>query len=236
MKDKTIDVFGIKYKSDNPDLRINRERYAIIDKKNHFQREDQILRSHGWHLRHDKYEDDTYEYYSDDYCIEHQKDCLYNYDLNMNFFENLDNKEFDKVVNKIFNKFRNMTEINNLNDVKGTSGVYVLVLQDYKQIYIGESKDIYKRIKQHWNRKPKFDRLIFGHVNDSVLSIDSFGPLDTTRIFIYKAQYDRQEIEDKIVKYIPKHFLINRTRGGSRGFDADSMRIDTIAHRNKRNF
>ena len=80
MKEKTIEIFGIKYKSENPDLRINRERYAIIDKKNHFQKNDQILRFHGWHLRHEKYEDDEYEYYSDEYCIEHQKDCLYNYD------------------------------------------------------------------------------------------------------------------------------------------------------------
>ena len=66
------------------DLKISRERYAIIDRKNHFQKNDQYLLSHGWHLRDkNKYEDSEYTYYSDEYCIKHQNDCLYNYDLNM---------------------------------------------------------------------------------------------------------------------------------------------------------
>lgn len=236
MSNDTIDVFGIKYKKDDLDLKISRERYAIIDKKNHFQKNDQYLLSHGWHLRDkNKYDDSEYTYYSDEYCIKHQNDCLYNYDLNMAFFEKLDENEFNKVVNKIFNKFKNIYEINNLNEVNNISGVYILVLQEYKQIYVGESINVGRRIKQHWNRKKQFDRLIFGKIDDSILSIDSFGPLDTKRIFVYESKYDRQEIEEKIVKYIPKYFLINRTRGGSRGFDLESMKLDTIANRNKRN-
>jgi hypothetical protein len=235
MESKTIEIFGIKYRNDKPNLKISRDNYAIIDKKNHFQKTDKYLLSRGYHFKDsNRYDDPDCAYYSDEYCIQHQKECLYNYDLNMNFFAHLDQDKFNKTVDKIINRFKNIKEINNLNDVQGVSGVYVLVLQEYKQLYIGESKDIYKRIKQHWNRKMPFDRLIFGRADDSVISVDSFGPLDTKRILIYESKYDRQEIEEKIVRYVPDDFIINRTRGGTRGFDASTMWIDTLANRNKR--
>ena len=64
----------------------------------------------------------------------------------MAFFEKLDENEFNKVVNKIFNKFKNIYEINNLNEVNNISGVYILVLQEYKQIYVGESINVGRRI------------------------------------------------------------------------------------------
>ncbi len=101
-------------------------------------------------------------------------------------------------------------------------------------MYVGESKNICKRIKEHWNRKKTFDKLIFGRVEDSVLSIDSFGPLDTTRVFIYET-YDNYKIEERLTSYIPKKFLLNRTTGGFRG-DADvEIKVATIANKNKRN-
>ena len=50
-------------------------------------------------------------------------------------------------------------------------------------MYIGISNDIKKRILTHWGSKKDFDRLLFGKKENSVLSIDSFGALDTTRIF-----------------------------------------------------
>ncbi len=60
----------------------------------------------------------------------------------------------------------------------------MLVLDEYKQVYIGQSTDIKSRILHHRSKKKPFDRLIFGSVENSILSIDSFGALDTTRIYI----------------------------------------------------
>ncbi|CAI3796766.1 hypothetical protein NKCBBBOE_01658 [Pseudarthrobacter sp. MM222] len=47
-------------------------------------------------------------------------------------------------------------------------------------------RDIRTRIKRHWSGTKQFDRLIFGTKESSILSIDSFWPLDTMRIFAPK--------------------------------------------------
>ena len=107
-----------------------------------------------------------------------------NFDLNMKYFESLDYNDFDKKL-KLFVKKNRFIEANNLDDLV-VSGIYILVLDKYKQIYIGMSDNIRKRILNHWSRKKDFDRLIFGKVEKSILSIDSFGALDTTRIFYKK--------------------------------------------------
>ena len=251
--EKKIIIFGIKFDSDNPNLEINRENYAIIDKKNH--ELSATLRRNAYMKEYlesdiDKvqkvgknyfdnlykiYEDDSFTTFTDEYCNAHQQDCLYNYDLNMKFFENINSEEFNKNVDKFLKKFKNLYEITDINDVKGISGVYILILDKYKQVYVGQSSDLYKRIRQHWTRKKDFWRLIYGSKEDSILSIDSFGPLDISRIFIYKCA-DKEKIEEKIVSYIPNEFLLNRTRGGDRGDDEISMKLDTMAHRNIRKF
>ena len=249
-----INHFGISYKSDNKNLKIDRNLYAIIDKKNHDlshyrshyfrmkqlandETQSESLRNFGRHRCEyllKIFEDDSLELYTDEYCKEHQKDCLLNYDLNMKFFKKLNSDEFKKNINKIKNKWRKLEEIDDITKYEGINGIYILVLDEYKQMYVGESKNICKRIKEHWNRKKAFDKLIFGRVEDSVLSIDSFGPLDTTRIFIYET-YDNYKIEERLTSYIPKKFLLNRTTGGFRG-DADvEIKVATIANKNKRN-
>ena len=85
---------------------------------------------------------------------------------------------------KVIKSNKKVRQIFDLNDCKEMCGIYVLVLDEYKQVYIGQAKDIKKRVMQHWSKQKPFDRLIFGGVNNSVLSIDCFGALDTTRIFV----------------------------------------------------
>lgn len=253
MKDKTITIFGIKFNNENPNLSINRENYAILDKKNHevsaekrralymkdfLESDKEELRNVAKHYFENIskiYEDDTFEMYTDEYCENHQKKCLYNYDLNMQFFKELDEVEFQSILDKLLKKFKKLTKIADINNLKETSGVYIMVLGNYHQIYVGESYDIYKRIRQHWTRKKAFMRLIFGSKDDSILSIDSFGPLDTTSIYVYECR-NKEEVEEKIVSYIPNKFLLNRTRGGDRGNDEISVKLDTMAHRNMRYF
>ncbi len=251
MKEKKITLFGVEFEENNPNLKINRDNYAIIDKKNHevsatLRRnaymkeflESDIEKIHNvgkkyFDSLYKIFEDDTFSTFTDEYCLAHKNDCLYNYDLNMKFFEKLNEDEFNKTVNKVLKKFKNLYEIFDINDVSGITGVYIMILDKYKQMYVGQASDLYKRIRQHWTRKNDFWRLIFGSVEDSVLSIDSFGPLDVSRIFVYKCT-DKEKAEEKIVSYIPNDFLLNRTRGGDRGSDEVNMKLDTVAHRNKR--
>ena len=105
-------------------------------------------------------------------------------------------------------------EISDLKNYIGISGIYVMVLDEYKQVYIGITNNgIKERIKQHWNANKEPERLIFGQAFNSVLSIDSFGALDTTRIFV-KTDGDLYAIENKFVEEFDKRFLLNRTMGG----------------------
>ena len=249
-----INHFGVLYKADNENLKIKRENYAIIDKKNH---DLSHYRGHFYRMQHlatdetqseaarnfgkhrceyllSIFEDESLEFYTDEFCREHHDDCLINFDLNMKFFKQLNSEEFEKVIIKLRNKWSKLKEIDDITKYDGIHGIYILVLDEYKQMYVGETRNICKRIKQHWNGKKTFDKLIFGRVEESVLSIDSFGPLDTTRIFIYET-YDNYNIEERLVSYIPRKFLLNRTMGGFRGDFDDEIKLATIATRNKRN-
>ncbi len=58
-----------------------------------------------------------------------------------------------------------------------------MILDNYKQVYIGIADNIKKRILQHWKNSP--NTMIVGTKNNSKLCIDSFKALDTTRIFVY---------------------------------------------------
>ena len=116
-----------------------------------------------------------------------------------------------------------------------------MVLDKYKQIYIGQSKrDVVERIINHWKRKVEFENLLIGKVNESKLSIDTFGMLDTTRIYIEDIDplyYNNSEKIDKREEYlinsIPEQYLINKVGGGLRLDDIDSLKsfIDTYKRR-----
>jgi len=153
--------------------------------------------------------------YTDKYVKEHQEKCLYNYDLNIKYFSNLKHNEFDKYLKSFVskNKFK---EIFDLKEVNNVEGIYILVLDEYKQVYIGISKDIKKRILRHWSDKKDFDRLLFGDKEKSILSIDFFGALDTTRIFYKEFSYfdDIYSAEYNIVAKFKAKYKLNRVDGG----------------------
>jgi len=89
------------------------------------------------------------------------------------------------------------------------------VLDRYKQVYVGQAWDIRNRIKQYWSGTKQFDRLIFGDVETSVLSIDSFRALDTTRIFTAKT-ISGEELEQRLVNTFRPDYMLNRIPGGDR--------------------
>ena len=92
----------------------------------------------------------------------------------------------------------------------------------------------------HWNGKKSLERLLFGDICSSILSIDSFGALDTTRIFYIKT-HSTFENEEKIVKNFDCKYVLNRTAGGIGSIHnftdtAQTATLAAIANRKSRNF
>lgn len=154
------------------------------------------------------------EHYTEEYVENHYNTCMKNFDLNMQFFSSLDTEKFNKHLMS-FVKRNRFKEIDDLQTVSQIEGVYILVLDKYNQVYIGVSSDIKRRILSHWSRKKEFDHLICGRVEESIISIDSFGALDTTRIF-YKpcSWWEKDKVEEKYVANFKSIYRLNRVAGG----------------------
>lgn len=153
--------------------------------------------------------------YTDEYVQKHYEDCMYNFDLNMKYFNSLDSKEFNRMLNEIIEK-HDLKDVVDLKEYNKVRGLYILVLDEYKQVYVGVSDDIKHRIITHWSAKKEFDRMIFGRKENSILSIDSFGALDTTRIFVKTglSEMKMYSSEAQIVSDVDGRYCLNRVAGG----------------------
>ena len=185
--------FGVKVLEGKRGLRLTREKYAIVDNKSSFGVKDML--------------------YNDQWCEKHLINCLENFDLNMEYFSLLNHSEFCVEIEKFLKQNNYFTEVDDLNLYDGKAGYYLMVLDEYSQLYIGTTGNIKKRIRQHWSSSKSFDRLIFGNVDSSILSIDSFRALDTTRIYVYETN-ETFSSEDKFINEIPVKFICNRMAGG----------------------
>lgn len=164
---------------------------------------------------------EQFKSYPPEFIEMYTDEILISYHLNMEYFKSLDhdifNKELEAFVLK--NKF---VDVWNLKKFKDVSGYYIMVLDEYNQCYIGWSKNIYNRIKQHWGNQKSFDRLLFPFhgMKSSTISIDSFRILDTTRIFV-KPQKDYGDSEEILVNGMNKMYTLNRIGGGIKPTDND---------------
>ena len=140
-------------------------------------------------------------------------DALKNYDLNMLFYESLNSENFNNELNKFLNKFPQFKQLTDLNEAKNKEGYYIMVLDKYKQLYIGTGKDIYTRLRKHLSDNIDFWNLLWGDVTESKLSINSFRPFDTTRIYVYYTP-DSFKLEDYYINEINSDYILNRTCGG----------------------
>lgn len=195
-----------------------------------------LIMEYYWNIPNNIFKDE--EHYADEWIEKHYKECMENFDLNMKFFDSLDEGIFHKKLSS-FCKNNRFKEIFDLKEVSGEKGIYILVLDKYKQAYIGQSLDVKKRILGHWRAKKEFDRLIYGQADTSVLSIDSFGALDTTRIFYKPVKWykDVDDIERKFVAGMNPDYLLNRTAGGLNGETFSSIRnLALFANMKKRKF
>ena len=175
------------------------------------------------------------------YEAQRQKASL-NYDLNMRFFNTLNHNEFDEYTKKLYKKF-GLKECIDLKSLDNVSGLYILILDKHKQLYIGQSNNIKKRIQQHWNRNMSLERLIFGTIIDSIISIDCFGALDTSRIYYIETTNSNllYNLEEKVVSFTDIKYLLNRTAGGigspsSYTLDKKDALISIVANKTKRNY
>lgn len=188
---RMVTHFGVQTSNRHDGLKLTRDNYVKVNNKSSFAK--------GL-------------VYNDNFIKKHKKRSLYNYDLNMKYFSLLSKREFNNELMR-FVKKAEFKEITNLAPLK-VSGYYIMVLDEYSQVYIGRSKNIRQRIQHHWRKQKEFDRLIFGNEEDSILSIDSFRAYDTTRIFVHKS-FDLESYEDDFINMFNKKYILNRTIGGT---------------------
>lgn len=209
--------FGLKVRGSRElGLRMSRETYARINKRSSLQRwyreEDPYLLD----AIDDRYEDPDHRIYTDAWCSFLQELALANYDLNMAHFASLDTAEFDAALQAAITSQPGMTEVTDLTKWDGVPGLYVMVLDEYRQAYVGAtnaSVGVMKRIKQHWTGAKPLDRLIWPDPRTSILSIDSFRALDTTRIFAARTSRSFDG-ENPLLDLFPPQFMLNRIMGG----------------------
>lgn len=117
--------------------------------------------------------------------------------------------DFTTAINNFLAANIQFTEISNLNTVQGIPGIYLLILDEYNVCYIGQSKNIRKRIMEHWSNSKYF----------SGTGIDLFKAKDTTRIYVFPMINEEYEYidcyENVLVNNIPKRFTLNILTGGS---------------------
>ena len=142
-----------------------------------------------------------------------------NLELNLNYFDKLDYEDFNAKLNDFLSLKRNsnLKEVSDLNLYKKSSGIYILVLDKYKQVYIGQAtKSITQRIVRHWRRKIEFDSILVGKTNETKISIDSFGIMDTSRIFVEEidsiSKIDSRE--EFLIEHFPQEYILNKIGGG----------------------
>lgn len=198
-------------------LKLSRDVYATINKRSsmsRWSREDdpELWDAVGW-----AYEDAEHRIHTDEWCEAHQERALQNFDLNMAHFASLDRDEFETTLQSVVTSREGMVEVTDLATWDGVPGLYVMVLDEYAQVYVGatnSSTGVAKRIRQHWTGQKQFDRLIWGSVDSSIISIDSFRALDTTRIFALKTTRSFYG-ENPLLESFPAKFTLNRVMGGS---------------------
>lgn len=159
------------------------------------------------------YRDEEYSQHSDAYLLVQRDRALRNFDLSMEYFKTLPVDEFELALNHVLINGRTFKPVTSLSDWNEVAGAYVMVFDNYKQFYIGQARDIRKRIKQHWSGRKSFDRLIFGTPYDSILPMDELRALDTTRIYAARSS-NPYAVEERAEKAADQRFCLNRMAGG----------------------
>lgn len=143
----------------------------------------------------------------EEWIKKYKEDCLYDYDKNMEYYESLSRSYFKRKV-RFFTEKYNFKEIDDLNEADQLEGLYMMVLDEYCQCYIGISTDIKRRISEHWASQKNVDSILLRDKDSSRLPIDCFRALDTTRIFILDTY--STSMEEVLIDSFDSKYLMNR--------------------------
>lgn len=160
------------------------------------------------------YRDEERSRHSDAYLLVQRDQALRNYDLSMAYFKSLDPDEFEAALQHVLVKGRTFKSVESLPKWDYVEGAYIMVFDDYKQFYIGQSSDIRKRIRRHWTSRKPFDRVVYGSVYDSIFPADELRAQDTTRIYGAKS-VNPFALEERAEKAADQRFCLNRMGGGN---------------------
>lgn len=174
-------------------LNLTRENYVIVNQKISF--EDGRL-------------------YNSEWSEKNLKNCLENFDLNMEYFLALIRAEFSAFIRKFLQESKEFSKVIDLTNCSWKPGYYMMVFYSYRQSYVGTAKYIKRRVMNQYIKTNSFYRLIFWYFYTFIISIDIFRAYDTIKIYAYTTSdtyiYEDGYInEDTYVK-----FLCNRTIGG----------------------
>lgn len=208
-----VEHFGERISPGKYGHRLTRETYALVNKRSSTRIPANMLTEELRALLAPHYEDAELTSHTDEFCRRHREAALENFDLNMAFFAQIQSAPFESALAEMLRKNKRLRQVTDLRSLDREVGVYVLVLDDYRQAYIGQSSDMRRRIRSHWSGTKQFDRLLWGGVGESVLSIDSFRALDTTRIFA-SCTFNVDAVESRLVRTFPPDYLLNRIGGG----------------------
>ncbi|RNL51414.1 GIY-YIG nuclease family protein [Arthrobacter oryzae] len=214
MAELAVEHFGERVRPGKYGHRLVREMYALVNKTSSTRVRRELFSDELWASLAWAYEDEDRTRHSDEYCRRQREAALENFDLNMAFFAQIPQQSFEDALAEMLGKNKRLRPVTDLRSLDGDEGVYVLVLDDNRQAYVGQATDMRRRIKALWTGTKQFDRLLWGGVEESVLYIASFRALDTTRIFAART-INSDALETKLVNAFPPDFLLNRIGGGA---------------------
>jgi hypothetical protein len=199
--------FGIKLTDRGKGFKLNKDNFALINTK-------PSLPFFKSLAKRNAYTDEFGTSYTDKWCNDYRELCLKNYDFNIEFFSLLNSEDFKNVLECFLEEYNEFEEVFDLTEYSEVEGFYIMVLDEYKQVYIGKTENIKKRIMQHWSKSKPFDRTLFPMYayNKSCFSIDFFRALDTTRIFVWK-HHMSVGIEEDLIRSFPAKYCTNRIGG-----------------------
>ncbi len=121
---------------------------------------------------------------------------------------------FNSALDGLLRRFKEFQPLENLNDVKGKNGIYLLVLDEYNVCYLGQSNDIRARIMRHWSRNDYF----------TGTGIDMFKAKDTTRIYYALTEKSRKtnSLEHRAINEMPSRYTLNCMAGGDIDYLAEN--------------
>jgi hypothetical protein len=154
--------FGEQLRGSKFSHKITRDLYAYPSRSQHQRPYRELLGEQLWENTAWAYRDDEHTQHSDAYLLVQRDKALRNFDLSMRYFDSLDADDFETALEHVLAKGRTFKPVESLPDWDDVEGAYVMVFDEYKQFYIGQSGNVRKRIKQHWGGRKSFDRLIYG--------------------------------------------------------------------------